>query len=78
MNEPRDDTSHGAAWITGLIAALVFYILSPGPVFWMCNKTGISRDGWLDWVYWPLENAYTRSEHVKNFYDAWFSLFGVR
>ena len=78
MSRPPDDTSHGAAWVTGIVTALVFYILSPAPVFWMCNKAGVRELGWLAWFYWPLETAYSNSEHVKKFYDACFSLFGVK
>lgn len=78
MSEPSKDTNHGAAWITGIIAALVLYILSPAPVIWMCNKAGVQEMEWLARFYWPLETAYSKSERVKKFYDAWFSVFKVR
>jgi hypothetical protein len=69
--------SQGSAWGMGVAAALAVYILSPPPLVWLTEKTGIDPPEPLFWIYYPLELAYNRLKPVKAFYDAYGDLIGV-
>lgn len=69
--------NQATAWITGVIAMLLIYILSPPPLGWLMEKAGIEPPEWFQFVYAPLIFAYNSFEPVEKFYDAYGSLLGV-
>jgi hypothetical protein len=68
----------GAVAGAAFVFLLVFYVLSPGPVIWLCNAIGYGNAGFLDIVYAPLIWLYDAVPVVHKLYDSYFALFGVR
>ena len=62
-----------------LMALLVLYALSPGPVITVWSNCEFLDREWiaaaLSALYWPLEEAYNRSETVERFYDWYFEFW---
>jgi hypothetical protein len=71
-HEREADGNHGAAWMTGIVAAVVLYILSPVPVLSACTSGG-KRDApeWFLWVYAPVLYVSDRCKPVESFYEAY-------
>ena len=83
------DTEHrwsAARWIglslVLLLALLVLYVLSPGPVLAIAMRLEPSDPfrmvRALEAFYWPLGEAIERSETVEQFFDWYLGLWGVR
>jgi hypothetical protein len=51
MSDETRDKSHAGAWITGVVVALLFYVLSTGPML------GLAANGTLPDSTWPIINA---------------------
>lgn len=68
--------------VTGFVLVLVFYVLSPFPVFAVVARSGLSNSEevgrLVERFYFPLEWAYEQYPAVQQFYDAGFRLFGIK
>jgi len=60
------------------IFLLASYVLSPGPVIWLCNAAGYGDAGFLDFVYAPLTWLCDAIPAVHRLYEWYLALFGVR
>jgi hypothetical protein len=79
MNSPAPSGagSQAGAWITGLLAAVILYVLSPGAVMLWHQSSGRVPPGWMLMPILPLEWAYDKVPLVASAYDAYFRLLGL-
>jgi hypothetical protein len=75
-NQPRGLS--GAVAAAAFLFLLAFYVLSPGPVIWLCNALGYENSDFLNFVYAPRIWLYSAVPVVHKLYDSYFALFGVR
>jgi hypothetical protein len=62
------------AWIGWTVAALpLLYVLSSGPMIWLCRHNYLSFEFWM-WAAEPLSWTYDRSVIARRFLD-WYSTF---
>ncbi|HSI62089.1 MAG TPA: hypothetical protein VLE43_03195 [Candidatus Saccharimonadia bacterium] len=74
---PRDG-SHFAAWSWSITGIVLIYILSPPPLAWMFERFDLGIPTWPRYVYAPLILMYSHFEPVKQFYDGYSELLGVK
>jgi hypothetical protein len=77
MNHDADRTppgnSHGTAWTVGIVAAVLIYTLSPGPVaWWIHHRNGGTEPPWVRWVYAPLVYGSEHFEPMGRAYEVYF------
>lgn len=67
-------------WHLALTGGLVGYPLSVAPVAWICRMIDPTMQftAWLRLVYAPIKALYEAIPFVREFYDWYFSLFGVK
>jgi hypothetical protein len=64
---------HGSAWTVGIVAALLIYTLSPGPVaWWIHNRNGGTEPAWVRWIYAPLIYGSTHFKPIGRAYEVYF------
>lgn len=80
--ETSEKRSSSTGWVTGVVVALILYILAPGPYLLLMEKGVInpssSADKVLTIVFWPLENLYENAKPVKSLYDVYFKALGIK
>jgi hypothetical protein len=75
---PHRDGNHLMAWSWGLTGMVLLYILSPPPLALMFERFGWESPDWPQYVYAPIIFLYEQFEPVKNFYDGYGKLLGVK
>ncbi len=79
--ETPDKHSSSTGWVVGVVVALIFYILSPGPVVLLIArdviKTGSTTDKTIDLFFWPLIKLIENVQPVRSFYGAYFNMLGM-
>jgi hypothetical protein len=73
-----DGRSHAVSWWSGICIFLLVYILSPPPLALMFERFGWESPDWPEYVYTPIIFLYEQFEPVKNFYDGYGKLLGVK
>ncbi len=69
--QPR--ASHAAAWVAGVLLALMIYTLSPGAVaWWVHHRNGGREPEWVSWVYAPLIYGCKQFKPMDRAYAAYF------
>jgi len=67
-----------AVWLAVVAVLLpLAYVLSPGPAL-LLVKNGYLNIQYFEWIFWPLAKLYENSPPVTAFYDAYFTLLGLR
>jgi hypothetical protein len=61
-----------------LLLALVVYVLSTGPVIKLCLVSNKRVPKVIDVMYKPLEFCYHNCGPVRNFFDWYFQVCGVK
>jgi hypothetical protein len=80
MNDTNNERrgSPVAMATAALLFLLVLYILSPGPVIWLCGRAGYLDAPWIEIAFAPLGWLYDTFPIVHQLYDWYFELFGFR
>ena len=67
------DANTTTAWVVGALAAVLVYILSPGPVaWWIHHRNGGTEPVWVRWVYAPLIYGSEHFEPMGRAYEVYF------
>ncbi len=81
MEETSEKRSSSTGWVTGIVVALILYILAPGPFFLLVTKGAIKPDSTtqkaFEICFWPLEKLSEKAKPVASFYDAYFKALGI-
>lgn len=77
-SHPHGAHSHAASWWIAISVPLLIYILSPPPLIWMFEHFGWEDPDWLRYVYTPVIFLYDQFEPVRNFYDGYGRLLGLK
>lgn len=79
--ETSEKRSSSTGWVTGMVVALILYILAPGPILLLYSKGLIKAGSTTEKVYeiciWPLGKLSENAKPVKAFYDAYFKVLGI-
>ncbi|HSJ04591.1 MAG: hypothetical protein ACAI34_20275 [Verrucomicrobium sp.] len=75
--KPGKSSSTGG-WVTALLAIVILYLASPGPVAVAYRKMKVGPPPkWIVTSMAPIEWVYFRVPVVKKAYDAYFRALGV-
>jgi hypothetical protein len=76
----EEDRSRLSRWLTAMLAGVLVYLLSSGPVlataFWLRERTGWDGFYYTMWVYFPLL-FFGPSSPFAVYVEWWTNLFGT-
>ncbi len=80
-DETSEKRSSSTGWVTGMVVALILYILAPGPFGLLMKKELIRHDSTVGkailFCFWPLGKLSEKAKPVESFYDAYFKALGI-
>ncbi len=79
--ETSEKRSSSTGWVTGIVVALILYILALGPAMLLFSKGVIKPNSTVEKAFeicfWPLAKLIEHAKPVKSFYDAYFKALGI-